>query len=124
VTDRTPRVLVVDDDEAVRQIVTLNLQFEGFEVATAVDGQDCLEQVGEVRPDVVVLDIMMPRLDGWETLARLRADPATAGLKVLVLSARAMEADLRRGDRAGVDAYMTKPFDPDELVRTVRGLAG
>ena len=123
-SDRPRRVLVVDDDDSVRQLVSLNLELEGFEVATAVDGQDCLDQVPHVRPDAIVLDVMMPRLDGWETLARLRADPATAAVKVLVLSARAMEADLRRGDRAGVDAYMTKPFDPDELVATVRRLAG
>ena len=123
-TSRPPRVLVVDDDDAVRQIVRLNLELEGFDVETAVDGQDCLDRVGQARPDAVVLDIMMPRLDGWETLARLRANPATVGLKVLVLSARAMEADLRRGDRAGVDAYLTKPFDPDELVDTVRRLTG
>ncbi len=124
VTSRPPRILVVDDDDAVRQIVSLNLEFEGFEVVTAVDGQDCLDQVRDVRPDAVVLDVMMPRLDGWATLDRLRADPATADLKVLMLSARAMEADLRRGDRAGVDAYMTKPFDPDVLVETLRRLLG
>lgn len=118
------RVLVVDDDDVIRQLITVNLELEGFEVATAVDGQDCLDVVRAVAPDVVTLDVMMPRLDGWATAERLRADPATAHLKLVLLSARAQEADLRRGDRIGVDAYLTKPFDPDELVQIVRRLVG
>ena len=118
------RVLVVDDDDVIRQLITVNLELEGFEVETAVDGMDCLEKVKDVDPDVVTLDIMMPRLDGWETATRLREDPETAGLKVVLLSARAQEADLQRGNRIGVDAYLTKPFDPDELIEVVRRLAG
>ena len=118
------RVLVVDDDEVIRQLIAVNLTLEGFDVATAVDGQDCLDKVKDVEPAVITLDIMMPRLDGWEAASRLRADPETAGIKVVLLSARAQEADLERGDRIGVDAYLTKPFDPDELIATVRRLAG
>jgi CheY-like chemotaxis protein len=118
------RVLVVDDDDVIRQLITVNLELEGFEVATAVDGQDCLDKVKDVQPDVITLDIMMPRLDGWEAAGRLRADPDTAGIKVVLLSARAQEADLERGSRIGVDAYLTKPFDPDELIEVVRRLAG
>jgi len=118
------RVLVVDDDDVIRQLITVNLELEGFEVATAIDGQDCLDKVTGFDPAVVTLDIMMPRLDGWEAASRLRADPRTAGVKVVLLSARAQEADLQRGDRIGVDAYLTKPFDPDELINTVRRLAG
>ena len=118
------RVLVVDDDDVIRQLITVNLELEGFEVATAVDGQDCLDKVKDIKPDVITLDIMMPRLDGWEAADRLRADPETAGIKVVLLSARAQEADLARGSRIGVDAYLTKPFDPDELIETVRRLAG
>jgi CheY-like chemotaxis protein len=118
------RVLVVDDDDVIRQLITVNLELEGFEVSTAVDGQDCLDKVKQVRPDVITLDIMMPRLDGWEAASRLRADPDTADIKVVLLSARAQEADLARGSRIGVDAYLTKPFDPDELIEVVRTLAG
>ncbi len=118
------RVLVVDDDSVIRQLITVNLELEGFEVDTAVDGQDCLDKVKQVAPDVITLDIMMPRLDGWEAAGRLRADPETAGIKVVLLSARAQEADLERGSRMGVDAYLTKPFDPDELIEVVRRLAG
>ncbi|MDA8370446.1 MAG: response regulator [Nocardiopsaceae bacterium] len=118
------RVLVVDDNEVIRQLIAVNLQLEGFEVHTAVDGQDCLEQVDEVRPDVITLDVMMPRLDGWVTVARLREREETSTVKVVLITARAQEDDLRRGQDIGVDAYVTKPFDPKELIGTVRGLAG
>ena len=118
------RVLVVDDDAVIRQLVCVNLELEGFEVFQAVDGQDCLDRVREVAPDVVTLDVMMPRLDGWDTAAALRGDPDTAGIKIVLVSARAQAADLERGERLGVDAYVTKPFDPDDLIQAVRRLAG
>ena len=117
------RVLVVDDDPVIRQLICVNLELEGYDVHTADDGQDALDKVREVDPAVITLDIMMPRLDGWDTAARLRSDPETAHIKVILLSARAQEADLRRGEGIGVDAYLTKPFDPDELVEAVRRLA-
>jgi len=123
VNESLGRVLVVDDDDVIRQLITVNLELEGFDVETAVDGQDALDKVKDVDPAVVTLDIMMPRLDGWEAAARLRADPDTSHVKVVLLSARAQEADLQRGSRIGVDAYLTKPFDPDELITTVRRLA-
>jgi CheY-like chemotaxis protein len=116
------RVLVVDDDDVIRQLITVNLELEGFEVIAAVDGQDALDKVKDAQPQVVTLDVMMPRVDGWEAAARLRSDPATAHIKVVLLSARAQEADLQRGELIGVDAYLTKPFDPDELIETVRRL--
>ena len=118
------RVLVVDDDAVIRQLITVNLELEGFEVETAVDGQDCLDKVKSFAPDVITLDIMMPRMDGWDAATALRADDETSTIPVVLLSARAQEADLQRGDRIGVDAYLTKPFDPDELISTVRRLAG
>ena len=116
------RVLVVDDDDVIRQLITVNLELEGFDVVTAVDGQDALDKVKDAQPRVITLDVMMPRLDGWEAAARLRSDPETAHIKVILLSARAQEADLQRGERIGVDAYLTKPFDPDELIDLVRRL--
>jgi DNA-binding response OmpR family regulator len=117
-------VLVVDDDEVIRQLIAVNLQLEGFDVSTAVDGQDCLEKVHTVRPHVITLDIMMPRLDGWVTAVKLRENPATQDIKVVMITARAQDHDIRRGHEIGVDAYVTKPFDPNELIRTVRELAG
>ena len=114
---------MVDDDAVIRQLICVNLELEGFEVFTAEDGQDALDKVKDVDPTVITLDIMMPRLDGWETAARLRNDPDTAHIKVILLSARAQEADLRRGHGIGVDEYLTKPFDPDDLVNAVRRLS-
>ena len=124
VTELLGRVLVVDDDEVIRQLIAVNLQLEGFDVSTAVDGQDCLEKVHTVRPHVITLDIMMPRLDGWVTAVKLRENPATEDIKVVMITARAQDHDIRRGHEIGVDAYVTKPFDPNELIRTVRKLAG
>ncbi len=118
------RVLVVDDDEVIRQLIAVNLTLEGFDVATAVDGQDCLDKVTAIDPDVITLDIMMPRLDGWMTASLLRRNPETSAIKVVLITARAQEDDKTRGKQIGVDAYLTKPFDPSEMIRVVRELAG
>ncbi|MDH2427962.1 response regulator [Sphaerisporangium sp. TRM90804] len=117
------RVLVVDDDEVIRQLIAVNLTLEGFEVETATDGQDCLDRVAAVRPDVITLDVMMPRLDGWMTATKLRADEATRHIKIMMVTARAQEDDKKRGLGIGVDAYLTKPFDPAELIDAVHELA-
>jgi len=118
------RVLVVDDDEVIRQLIAVNLTLEGFDVATAVDGQDCLDKVVAIDPDVITLDVMMPRLDGWVTASQLRRNPDTSEIKVVLITARAQEDDKSRGRQIGVDAYLTKPFDPLEMIRVVRELAG
>jgi DNA-binding response OmpR family regulator len=117
------RVLVVDDDEVIRQLIAVNLTLEGFDVATAVDGQDCLDKVAAISPDVITLDVMMPRLDGWVTAMELRKNPQTSHVKVVLITARAQEDDRSLGRRIGVDAYLTKPFDPGEMIRIVRELA-
>src|ERR1700745_1498596 len=117
------RVLVVDDDEVIRQLIAVNLTLEGFDVATAVDGQDCLDKVQAIAPDVITLDVMMPRLDGWETAIQLRKSPETAHIMVVLITARAQEDDIARGTNVGADAYLTKPFDPGEMIRVVRELA-
>jgi DNA-binding response OmpR family regulator len=118
------RVLVVDDDEVIRQLIAVNLTLEGFDVATAVDGQDCLDKVAAIGPDVITLDVMMPRLDGWVTAMELRKNPETSHVKVVLITARAQDDDRSRGEQIGVDAYLTKPFDPAEMIRIVRELAG
>lgn len=118
---RAPRVLVVDDSEVIRQLIAVNLELEGFEVHLAEDGLDCLERLASVAPDVITLDVVMPRLDGFSTLARLRSSPsAISSLPVVMVTACAQESDRARGRELGVQAYLTKPFDPAELVRTVR----
>ncbi len=121
-TNQPPRVLVVDDDDVIRGLISMNFELEGFEVDSASDGQEALEQVAAQRPDVITLDVMMPRLSGLEVADRLRADPATAPIRVVLVSARAQEADLEQAETLGVDAYVTKPFEPDELIRVVRSL--
>jgi DNA-binding response OmpR family regulator len=114
-------VLIVDDDPAIRRLIAINLELEGFEVSQADDGQDCLERAAEVDPAVVVLDVAMPRLDGLAaTMALKQRSP---GIKVVIVSARAQQADVRKGLEAGADAYLTKPFEPEVLIRTVRELA-
>ena len=122
--DTLGRVLVVDDSEVIRTLICVNLEMEGFEVVQAVDGQDALDKVHETAPDVMTIDVKMPRLDGFDTVAQLRADPRTCGLKVAMVTACAQEGDIRRGREVGVDAYVTKPFDPLELLDRVSEFVG
>ena len=122
-TRRLGRVLVVDDDEVIRRLIAANLTVEGFDVAMAVDGQDCLDQVSAIAPDVITLDGMMPRLDGWETAIRLRKCPDTAHIKVVLITAQAQDGDPTRHRHVDADAYLIKPFDVAELIRVVRELA-
>jgi CheY-like chemotaxis protein len=111
-------VLVVDDNKVIRQLIRVNLELEGLEVVTAADGAECLDVVHRVRPDVVTLDVVMPRLDGLATAARLRADPRTCDLPLAIVSA-CSQGEVEAGLQAGVDAFLAKPFEPAELVRVV-----
>jgi CheY-like chemotaxis protein len=115
-------VLIVDDSEVIRELISVNLELEGFEVCTAEDGQDALDRIESIRPDLVTLDVVMPRLDGFATAARLRSNPATRDIPLVMVSAAAQEGDLQRGREIGVNAYITKPFQPEELVQVVRSL--
>jgi CheY-like chemotaxis protein len=114
-------VLVVDDNKVIRQLIRVNLELEGIEVVTAADGAECLDVVHHVRPDVVTLDVVMPRLDGLRTAARLRADPRTRNLPLAIVSA-CTQYEVDSGLDVGVDAFLAKPFEPAELVRLVREL--
>ncbi|MFE9770904.1 response regulator [Streptomyces sp. NPDC005931] len=115
------RVLVVDDNKVIRQLIRVNLELEGIEVVTAADGAECLEVVHHVRPDLVTLDVVMPRLDGLMTAARLRSDPRTRDLPVAIVSA-CTEHEVESGLDVGIDAFLAKPFEPGELVRLVKQL--
>jgi CheY-like chemotaxis protein len=117
-------VLVVDDSDAVRELISMNLRLEGFDVVTARSGREALKLVHEVAPEVVTLDVTMPDMDGFGTAEALRAGLETRDLPIVIVSACAQEADFRRAEEIGVDAYVTKPFDPEHLVRVVRELAG
>ncbi|MFI8994368.1 response regulator [Streptomyces sp. NPDC053542] len=117
------RVLVVDDNKVIRQLIRVNLELEGFEVVTAADGAECLDIVHDVCPDVVTLDVVMPRLNGLRTAERLRADPRTRELPIAIISA-CTQLEVDNGEAVGVDAFLAKPFEPVELIRTVRQLLG
>ncbi|MGZ4429257.1 MAG: response regulator transcription factor [Nocardioidaceae bacterium] len=117
------RVLVVDDSDVVRDLITLNLELEGLSVTCAEDGQEALDLVKALSPHVITLDVMMPRLDGFETASALRADPETAHIPIVMVTGRSALADMERGEALGVDAYLAKPFEPAELVSVVRSLA-
>nr|WP_306333194.1 response regulator [Streptomyces sp. KL118A] len=102
----------------MRQLIRVNLELEGYAVVTAADGLECLQLVHEVRPDLVILDVVMPRLDGLGAAARLRADPLTRDIPLVAVGVAPYEA----GIAAGVDALLAKPFDPAELLGLVRTL--
>jgi DNA-binding response OmpR family regulator len=116
------RVLVVDDDEMIGRLIAVNLTLEGFDVAMAVDGQDCLDNVSAIAPDIITLDVMVPHLDGTQTAIRLRENPDTAHIKVVLITARAPDDDRTPDEDVGADAYVTKPFDPGTLIQTIRNL--
>ncbi len=113
------RVLVIDDDPVILELLRINFEIEGFEVISACDGQEGLDRAGTDHPDVILSDIMMPRLDGLQLLTRLKGDPATAKVPVVLLSAKAQRAEVDQGLALGADDYVTKPFDPLELLDRV-----
>ena len=113
------RVVVADDDADIVDILTFNLQAAGYEVQSASDGETAKELVLTTRPDLVVLDVMMPKLDGLQVLADLKANPDTRAIPVVMLTAKASDNDLWEGWDAGADYYITKPFDLEELLRFI-----
>ncbi len=118
------RVLVVDDDPVILKLLGVNFEMEGFTVLTAADGEAGLAAAREQRPDIVVSDIMMPKMTGLELVAALKADDVTADIPVILLSAKAQVHDVRAGMDAGADDYVTKPFEPLDLVDRVNALLG
>ena len=114
-------ILVVDDDPDIARFVEVNLRSAGYDVAVAADGEEALEKAGELRPDLVLLDVMMPRIDGFEVAQRLRKNPQTANTSIIMLTAKALSADKVTGLQSGADDYIIKPFDPIELLARVKG---
>jgi two-component system, OmpR family, alkaline phosphatase synthesis response regulator PhoP len=113
------KILVVDDERHIVRLVEVNLSRAGYEVETAYDGVEALEKVKENDLDMIVLDVMMPRMDGFEVLKRLQADSDTQDIPVIMLTAKAQDADIFRGWSSGVSSYLTKPFNPRELLTFV-----
>ena len=116
------RILIADDEPNIVISLEYLLKKEGFEIAVATDGEAVLRLAGEFRPELVLLDIMMPKKSGFEVCEALRADPAQANLKIIMLSTLAQDADIEEGTRAGADRYITKPFNPRELYTIIRDL--
>jgi two-component system alkaline phosphatase synthesis response regulator PhoP len=110
------RILVVDDEIYIVHILDFSLGMEGYEVITALDGEEALEKAFESTPDLIVLDIMMPKMDGYETCKALKADSRTKDIPIILLSAKGRNVDMQTGYDVGADEYITKPFSPRKLV--------
>jgi two-component system alkaline phosphatase synthesis response regulator PhoP len=118
------KILVVDDEVYIVHILDFSLGMEGYEVVTALDGEQALAKVKAERPDLIVLDIMMPKLDGYETCKILKADPETRHIPVILLSAKGRNVDQQMGFQVGADDYITKPFSPRKLVERISLILG
>ena len=117
-----PVVLVVEDDPTILQLLEVNFEMEGFRVVLATDGAIGVERARDSAPDVIVSDVMMPNMSGVEMVAALKNDPATASIPIILLSAKAQGTDIRAGIDAGADDYVTKPFEPLDLIDRVNAL--
>ncbi len=115
-------VLVVDDDPVILKLLEVNFEMEGFQVVRAADGAEGLKRAREVLPDIVVLDVMMPRMTGYEVAKALREDDVTAHIPIIFVTARAQSSDVEKGMELGVEDYVTKPFDPLDLIDRVNSL--
>ncbi|TMQ72692.1 MAG: response regulator [Candidatus Eisenbacteria bacterium] len=118
------RILVVDDEIYIVHILDFSLGMEGYEVITALDGEQALEKARSEKPDLIVLDIMMPKLDGYETCKLLKAEEGTKHIPVILLSAKGRNVDQKIGFEVGADDYITKPFSPRKLVERINAILG
>jgi len=114
------KILAVDDERHIVRLVQINLMKEGYEVVTAGTGREALDKVRSEKPDLVVMDVMMPEMDGFEALEKMKADPTMQNIPVIMLTAKAQDADVFAGWQKGADLYLTKPFNPAELLSFVR----
>lgn len=119
-----PVVLVADDDADIRSLVRYRLESSGYDVITACDGEEALRLADEHSPSLAIVDVMMPKVDGLEVVRRLRANPKSARMPIILLTARAQEMDVARGFEAGADDYVRKPFSPKELGARVQAILG
>jgi DNA-binding response OmpR family regulator len=122
--EKRPLVLVADDDPDILSLVTLRLERSGYEVVAAGDGEQAVASALSRTPDLALLDVMMPKLDGYQVTERLRSEEATRFLPVILLTARVQEADIARGIEAGADDYVEKPFSTQELSARVQAVLG
>ncbi len=116
----TKTILAVDDERSIVRLVQVNLERQGYKVVTAFDGKEALEKILAAPPDLVVMDVMMPFMDSFEVLQRLRQNPNTRDLPVITLTAKAMDSDVYHGWSSGAGCYLTKPFHPGELLAFIK----
>ncbi len=114
------KILVCDDERSIVRLIQVNLERQGWQVVTAYDGKEGLEKIKSEKPNIVVLDVMMPYMDGFEVLKTLRRDPEMQNLPVIMLTAKAQDKDVFEGYHFGADVYLTKPFNPMELVTFIK----
>ncbi len=119
-----PVVLAADDDADIRELVKFRLERAGYEVVSASDGEEALQRAVELQPDLAVLDVMMPKMNGYEVTQEIRRSEATRAIPVILLTARVQDADITRGFDAGADDYIKKPFSPQELKARVQAILG
>lgn len=114
------KILTCDDEKNIVRLIQVNLERQGYEVVTAYNGRECLEKVAAEHPDLIVLDLMMPEMTGFEVLEELKKNPETQNIPVIMLTARTQDQDVLRGWQSGVECYLTKPFNPIELLTFIK----
>ena len=117
-------ILVVDDEAYILNIMDFSLDSEGFRVITAANGEEALRRASELLPDLIVLDVMMPKVDGFEVCRALKAKKETEKIPIILLTAKDRESDRKKGEEVGCNLYMTKPFSPSKLINAVQELLG
>lgn len=114
------KILVAEDEKDIRELVSFSLKYSGFEVFTAVDGQEALEKALEIKPDVIMMDVRMPRMTGYEACAKMKEIDELKDVPIIILSAKGQDAEIQAGLNAGAYEYILKPFAPDELIQKVK----
>lgn len=118
----TAKILIAEDERDIRELITYTLEFGGFQVIAATNGQEAVELARQHRPDLIILDVRMPKMTGYEACQILKSQEETRAIPVVFLSAKGQEAEIRQGMEAGADAYILKPFAPEELLQQVQGI--
>lgn len=117
-----PRILVAEDEKDIRELIAFTLRFAGFDVLLATNGEEAVQVAEAEIPDLVILDVRMPRMSGYEACRRLKENPQTAALPVVFLSAKGQDSEIQQGLESGAEEYILKPFAPDELIQQVRNI--
>jgi DNA-binding response OmpR family regulator len=118
------RILIVEDEESLLKLESILLTSRGYRVTGVMDGMSALAEARRIRPDLIILDIMLPQMDGFEVCRQLKADPITAHIPVVMLTAKKNSQDMMSGQQAGCDAYITKPFKSSKILETIKHFLG